>query len=131
VTESRTLTVTIARRAQAVYDFLAEPGNIPRWSAFITSVQPDGDSWLATAAAQTVRIRFIARNPHGLLDHWVTAGDNPPVYVPLRVVANGDDGADVIFTVFRGTAMTEAEFTADLALVETDLKSLRRLMEAV
>lgn len=59
MTESRTVSSSIARPPAAVWVFLAEPANIPRWSAFITAIQPDGDTWLATTPHHVVRIRFV------------------------------------------------------------------------
>jgi uncharacterized protein YndB with AHSA1/START domain len=129
MTESRTVSISIRRPPAEVYDFLAEPANFPRWSIFITAISRDGDEWLATTPGGTVRISFTPRNDFGIVDHSVTVSPALQIYVPLRVVANGDDGSEVIFTVFRLPGMTAVQFAEDLEMVTTDLAGLKRVLE--
>ncbi len=50
------------------------------------------------------------------------------VFVPMRVVANGD-GSEVVLTLFRQPGMTDAQLSADADTVAADLRELRRLLE--
>jgi hypothetical protein len=50
------------------------------------------------------------------------------VYIPMRVVANGD-GSEVIFTLFRTPGMSDAVLERDIGLVEGDLATLKELLE--
>ncbi len=120
--------MTISRPASEVYEYLAEPANFPRWSEFLTSMGPEGDEWLAATLLGKVRIRFVARNVFGIVDHHVTMPNGATVYVPLRVVAN-ENGAEVLFTVFRRRDMTDQEFEDDMAMVLKDLTNLRHALE--
>lgn len=64
----------------------------------------------------------------GVLDHWVTPAPGVEVYVPMRVVANGE-GSEVIFTLFQQPGMTDEQFAADARLVEQDLATLKKVLE--
>jgi hypothetical protein len=75
-------------------------------------------------------MRFVEENELGVLDHFVTVSPGKEVYVPMRVVANGE-GSEVMLTVFRGEGMTEEEFQRDVGMVEGDLAELKRVLESV
>lgn len=75
-----------------------------------------------------VTMRFIERNALGVLDHYVTPAPGVEVYVPMRVLANGT-GSEVLLTVFRLPEMSEEQYAEDVALVERDLSTLKRVLE--
>ena len=127
--EARTVSVTVNRPAAEVYDYLADPPNFPRWSEFLTAMRPEQRDWIAATPQGDVRIRFVERNDFGIVDHYVTIPSGATVYVPLRVVPNGDQ-AEVLFTIFRLPEMTEQQFEADIELVSKDLRNLRRVLES-
>ncbi len=127
--ECRHLSIAIAKDRQVVYAFLAEPANFPRWASGLGGgLVRDGDGWTAQGSEGPVRIRFSEPNPYGVADHWVTIAPAVEVYVPLRVLTNGD-GAEVVLTLFRAPGMDEAKFHADAAWMEKDLASLKALLE--
>ena len=47
----------------------------------------------------------------------------------MRVVQNGVNGSEVIFTLFYTTHMTEEQFAQDMRMVEQDLKNLKSIIE--
>jgi hypothetical protein len=51
------------------------------------------------------------------------------VYVPMRVVQNGINRSEVIFTLFYTTHMSEENFAQDVRMVEQDLKNLKSIIE--
>lgn len=130
MTECRTVTVSLLRPPAEVYDYLLNPANFPQWSAFITEIVPEDNAWRARTPQGTLRIHFVARNDHRVLDHTVTTADGTQIYVPMRVLANGADGSEVVLSVFRQPEMTDEEFAADVALVTNDFTSLKRVLEA-
>jgi len=125
MTESCTVSISIKRPVADVYAYLADPANFPQWSLFIREIRREGDDWLATTPSGSVLMRFTPPNEFGILDHYVTVSPELQVYVPLRVVANGEDGSEVLCTIFRLPGMDEAQFAADIALVRTDLAGLQ------
>ena len=129
-TETRHLTVRIDRRAEEVYEYAADPANIPTWAPGLgTSVERVGDEWYVGIGDGRVRVAFAAPNPFGVLDHEVTLPSGDVIYNPMRVVPNGD-GCEVVFTLHRLPDMSDEDFERDAGLVQADLTRLKQLMEA-
>lgn len=126
---ARTLSVSIAAPPQAVYDFVANPENLPQWAQGLgKTVERRGDVWLVETAQGPVTVRFTDRNRFGVVDHYVTVAPGVEIYVPLRVIANAT-GSEVLLTLFRQPGMTDEQFAADRQLVEQDLQTLKMLLE--
>ncbi|CAA0102249.1 SRPBCC family protein [Zhongshania aliphaticivorans] len=125
------ISIYIACSPSKVYQFASNPENLPRWAAGLTSTEltRDGDVWVAEAPFGRVAIRFAAQNPFGVMDHDVELESGTVVNNPMRVVSNGD-GSELVFTLFRRGAMSDQEYAADKAAVETDLQTLKRILEA-
>jgi hypothetical protein len=128
-TESRHLSVHIDRPVAEVYAFAADPTHLPRWAPGLGSsvVQVDEDLFVETPEGR-VRVRFAPANDYGVLDHEVFIPSGETVYMPLRVIADGD-GSEVVFTVRRSPGMTDAEFERDTAAVTSDLALLKKVLE--
>jgi len=129
--ESRHISIRIHRSAAEVYAFAREPLSFPKWAAGLASgLTRDGDRWVAHGPGGDVRVRFSPANDYGVLDHWVTLPDGTELYVPLRVVANGE-AAEVVLTLYRPPGMfDDAAFARDAAAVARDLAKLKALLEA-
>lgn len=126
---ARHLSVSIAKPAAEVYEFAAEPMNIPRWAAGLgRSAHFEDGVWIVESPMGRVRVKFAERNRFGVLDHDVTMPDGEVVSNPLRIFPNAD-GAEVVFTLYRRPLMTDREFENDGAAVMTDLRTLKALME--
>jgi hypothetical protein len=127
--ESRTLSVSIGRRPGEVYRFVADPRNFPKWAkAFCKSVREVAGRWVVETPAGEVGMRLVEENELGVLDHFVTVSPGKEVYVPMRVVANGE-GSEVVFTVFRMEGISEEQFAEDVGMVERDLAALKDVLE--
>jgi hypothetical protein len=116
--EARALSVRIDRSAAEAYEFLALPENFPKWA-----------SWIARTADSPAAMRFSERNSYGVLDHQVRLARGAPIYVPLRVVAQGE-GCELVLTLFRRPEMSDEKFAADAEWVMRDLQAAKRLLEA-
>jgi hypothetical protein len=130
--EVRHVSVSIARRPDAVYQFTAQPENMPRWAAGLgQSFHDRGDgTWVAEGGpVGSATVRFVERNPFGVLDHDVTVPSGETVHNPIRVIPNGD-GSEVVFTLFRRPGVSAAQFAKDANTVEQDLRTLKRLLES-
>lgn len=127
--ESRTLTVSIACEADAVYQFISNPANLPQWAtAFCQSIRQAGVDWVMQTPAGEMKVRFVPPNEFRVADHFVSPAPGVEVYVPLRVLANGS-GSEVVFTLFRSSDMTQEKFSEDIKLVQQDLQTLKRVVE--
>jgi hypothetical protein len=124
------VSITIRRSPSEVYDFVADPQNLPRWAAGLaqTEVHPEGDAWIAEAPFGKVRVKFVDRNSLGVLDHDVTLESGETVHNPMRVIPR-PEGSEFVFTLFRRPGMSDDELQKDKAAVEADLQALKQLME--
>jgi hypothetical protein len=128
--KSRTLSVSIDCPPDRVYGFVSNPENFTRWAtAFCRSIRRVDSGWIVETPQGQVNVRFAPRNTMGVMDHFVTPTPGVEIYVPMRIVANGS-GSEVIFTLFRMPGMTDEEFAADSGLVQRDLTTLKKIMEA-
>lgn len=126
--ESRTISISINRNWNEVYEAVWRPEDFPKWASGLSasSLARDGDAWKAEGPEGPVRIRFTGHNAFGVMDHYVDAGA-PEIYVPMRIIRNGD-GAEVQLTLFRQPGMSDAEFAADAEWVARDLLALKTLV---
>lgn len=129
--ESRHISIRIHRSAAEVYAFTQDPPSFAKWAAGLASgLTQDGDRWIAHGPGGDVPVRFSPANDYGVLDHWVTLPDGTELYIPLRVVANGE-AAEVVLTLYRPPGMfDDAAFARDAAAVARDLAKLKALIEA-
>jgi hypothetical protein len=127
--EAKIIHISVDRDWREVYGFAGRPENMPLWASGLASgLAQDGDDWIARGVLGTVRVSFVPPNEFGIIDHTVTIESGLRVYNALRVVPNGD-GCEVMFTVLRLPGMSDEQFAADAAHVQTDLGTLKTLME--
>jgi hypothetical protein len=129
VDPSRTLSISIDRAPAHVAAFIRDPRNLPSWATGLgKSVRQEDDEWFVSTPDGEVRIRFVAENTLGVIDHWVQVAPEVEVHVPMRVLPNAS-GSEVLFTLFQPVTMPAEKFAADIRLVEQDLAALKRVLE--
>ncbi len=127
--ESRTVSISIERSPQEVYEFVRDARNLPRWACGLgRSIDNVNGEWIARTPQGSMRFRFVERNDFGVLDHYIKPQHGAEVYVPLRVVASGS-ASELVFTLLRLPGVTLEEFERDAATVRQDLSTLKRLLE--
>jgi hypothetical protein len=127
---STTLSVTIDRDWRELYDQFWRPEEFPRWASGLSDASlkyVDGE-WRANGPGGPITIIFTSHNAYGIMDHWARLDPRRTIYIPLRVIENGD-GAEVMLTLFRQPGMTDEKFAEDADWVRRDLKRLKALAE--
>lgn len=125
---THTVSVGIAVAPQVVYDYAADPANLPTWApGFVKSIAQHGSHWTAETSLGPVKMRFTPVNELGVLDHDVELPTGT-VHNPIRVVPNGD-GCEVLFTLVQLPGVADAQFEIDMDAVRADLNKLRTVME--
>ena len=125
----KTVSVSIDRPPSEVYDFVSNPENFAKWvTSFVRSVRRAGTGWVLETRDGPLGLRFVDRNPFGVLDHYVTIAPGIDILVPMRVVPNGD-GSEVLFTLVQTPEMSAAQFAKDAGMVERDLRTLKTVLE--
>ena len=127
---AKQISVSINRPVSDVYQFAANPENLPKWAEGLSrsTITKVGDEWGADSPMGKVKVRFVKENHIGVLDHDVTLPSGEVNHNPLRVVKN-DKGSEVIFTLFHLPRMSATEFDRDAKLVEKDLRRLKSILE--
>ena len=125
---SRHLSRVITASPQVVYDYVANPANLPAWAAGLAEgdIELEGDAVIVDSPMGRVSVRFVARNDVGIVDHDVTLPSGATVTNPFRVLPH-PQGAEVVFAV-RQLDLTAEEFARDCASVERDLDRLVELL---
>lgn len=127
--ESRHISEWIDRRPQEVYDYAADPANLPQWAPGLgSSVEKVDGRWYVETSEGRVGFAFVQRNEYGVLDHYVTMPSGEIVYNPMRVIADGIS-CEVVFTLRRRPGLSDEDFRADTDAVAADLTRLKRVLE--
>ncbi|MBW8803887.1 MAG: polyketide cyclase [Catenulispora sp. 13_1_20CM_3_70_7] len=128
--ESKQISERIERPVDEVYEYAADPANLPGWAPGLGSsiTEVDGQWWVETPSGR-VGVEFAPRNEYGVLDHNVVLPSGEVVYNPLRVFAN-QEGCEIVFTVRRLPGMSAEEFERDAGLVRADLSRLKQVLES-
>jgi hypothetical protein len=125
----RIISITINVPLSTAYAYAQPPESFPTWAAGLsTSLRQTERGWVADTPAGEAIVRFSDPNPYGVLDHRVLIDGKAAVYIPLRMIANGD-GTEVVLVLFRQAEMSDADFDRDAGLVESDLAALKQLLE--
>ncbi len=117
--------------ARTAYAFASDPANLPVWAAGLggTPVQVDGPRWRMATPGGDVELLWTPANDLGVLDHTLVLPDGTASYNPMRVLADGDDACEVVFTLRRRPGMTDEDVARDAAAVAQDLRTLARVLE--
>jgi len=127
--ESQTISISINRNWNEVYEAVWRPEDFPKWASGLSRspLVKDGEVWKAEGPEGAIRIKFTCHNAFGIMDQYVYAGNGPEIYVPLRIIPN-DNGAEVLLTLFRQLGMSDEKFAADAEWVKRDLLALKALV---
>jgi hypothetical protein len=128
--DSQTISISIDRPCRAVYDAIWRPEDFAKWASGLaqSALEPDGQQWTGQGPEGPITVRFTPYNPYGVMDHFVGSGAAAEIYVPMRVIANGQ-GAVVSLVLFRQPDMSDDRYAADAAWIRRDLMALKALFE--
>jgi len=119
----------IGRPAGEVYEYAADPANLPEWARGLGSAVESADGrWFVETDGGRVGFAFVERNAFGVLDHEVTLPSGEVIYIPMRVLPDGD-GSEVVFTLRRLPGMSDLDFERDAQAVAADLARLKEIVE--
>ena len=127
--ESRHISEWIDRPAGEVYDYVADPANVPQWAPGLgSSVEQVAGRWFVQGVLGRAGLAIVPRNDHGVLDHEVTLPSGEVVYNPMRVIPAGH-GCEVVFTLRRRPGMSDDDVERDAEAVAADLARLKRILQ--
>ena len=123
---STPLSIDLNQNWNELYERIWRPEAFLQWASGMcgAGLKQDGEVWTGEGMEGPLRVRFTGPNEFGIMDHYVSQAGEPEIYVPLRVIANGE-GASIALTLFRQPGMTDAMFATDVEWVKRDLESLK------
>src|SRR5262245_15481726 len=125
-----TQTISIESPAGAVFAFVADPENLPRWAiGFAKKVAAAGEAWLVTTGTgDQVSLRPVADEALGVVDfHMVMPGGVESV-AWSRVVPRGE-GSEFAFTQVQAPQMPDELFDRLVETVGHELTALKAALE--
>jgi hypothetical protein len=130
ISSTKSVSISINKSKDDAYKFASNAENFPKWIAFMKSMSKKSENvWIAETDSGKIEIEMTPQNDFGIIDHLVKLPDGTIVSNPLRVIKNGSQ-SEVVFTLFKMPNKTDQDFENDSKLVETDLKSLKRILES-
>lgn len=133
VSRTDTQTVTLAAPPHDVFDFVANPENLPRWAiGFCHSIRRDersGDRWVVTTGNGDITVRYVTDRALGVVDFHLSPAPGVETVAYSRVVSNAD-GAEYIFTQLQAPGMADDVFEAQVDALREELVVLQALVRA-
>jgi hypothetical protein len=127
---SDTQAVSIDAPAEQVFDFVADPENLPTWAVgFCRAICRAGDGWLVTTAQGEVGIRYVTDRALGVIDFYLSPAPGVEAAAFSRVLPSGG-GAEYVFTQFQGPGVPDEVFAGQVAALGEELHVLRALVRA-
>jgi hypothetical protein len=109
-----------------VFAFVADPHNLPRWApGFASAVRPDRDRWIVTSDDSELTIAVRTSEELGTVD--LVRGTDLNVGAFSRVLPNAG-GSEYLFTLFFPDGTPEDAITAQMEIVEEELRTIRELV---
>ena len=128
--KSSTVSASVALPPDRACGFAVNPENLPRWApGLCRSVAHENGKWIIRTSDGPATVRFAERNPYGVPDHDVKLSPGQEIHSVMRVVPNGN-GSEICFTLFQWPGMTDEQYAEGARLIENDLHSLKRVLEA-
>jgi len=107
---------------------LSDAQRLPDWApAFARAVEPAGPDWLIDSGGSRLRIRMRVSLEYGTVD--LVRPEDPRRGARMRVLDN-EDGSVVLFTLVFPTGVDDEAIAQQMAIVETELRTIRDLCEA-
>ncbi len=127
---SNTVNVRINVSPGHLFEFLADPNNLPKWAVgFCRAIRRDGDRWSVQTSHGEVIVRYVTQAGLGVIDFYISPAPRIEMAAFSRVVPNGD-GAEYVFTQFQVPGMPDDVFEAQVIALREELVVLKALMHA-
>jgi hypothetical protein len=128
VGRTETRSIAIAAPPEAVLAVVGDARRLPDWApAFATAVEPDGDHWLIGSGDARFPIAVNVSAEHGTVD--LVSTTDPTRGAFTRVVHN-QGGSEYLFTLSFPVDTDPEAIRAQMETVETELETVRTLVEA-
>ncbi|WP_106755068.1 SRPBCC family protein [Pannonibacter carbonis] len=125
--------IGINKPAGAVFTFVAEPSNLPKWTNAFKSANSSSAELVTPNGAVPISLQTITHDGHGTIDWKMSFPDGAVGMAYSRVTPDGADRAVYSFVLMAPPVpleMLEGALGAQMETLAKELKALKRLLEA-
>ena len=125
----RTATVTTVLDAprDAVFSFLADIDNLPRWATeFARELRHDGDRHIVVNGLGEFVFQIRADEQTGVIDMFAGPTEDEMAVFPSRAVALADGRTAYTFTMFQGPGMPDELFESQHASLVREFRNIEQ-----
>jgi Polyketide cyclase / dehydrase and lipid transport len=127
LSKAETRSISVAAAPQAVFEFIADARNLPRWApGFAEAVRADGDRWVVTQGEIELQIAVVASAEQGTVD--LLRGPDLSIGAYSRVIPN-TAGSEFLFTLLFPEGTPDEAVAAQMDVVDGELRTIRELVE--
>lgn len=126
-----TRSITIACPPDRVFQFVADPANLPQWSqSFYLGIALEQGQWVAQTPTGPVQVRIATHRQLRIADQFIALAPGVEMMIPMRVVPN-EQGSEFILTLFQPEYISETDYQAEVQLIEHELRLLKQILESL
>ena len=124
--------IEIERPLGQVFDFVANPANLPKWTNAFKSADHEKAELATPAGAVPIALKTDAKQSAGTVDWFLTFPDGATGAAYSRVTANGDDRAIYTFVLMAPPMPLEAlegALSEQMDILAKELCALKAVLE--
>ncbi|MDO9587732.1 MAG: hypothetical protein Q7J13_07335 [Brevundimonas sp.] len=125
--------IGISKPAGAVFAFVAEPSNLPKWTHAFKSADSRSADLMTPSGAVPISLQTVTHEGHGTIDWKMTFPDGTAGAAYSRVTPDGVDRAVYSFVLMAPPVpleMLEGALSAQIGVLANELSALKGLLEA-
>lgn len=125
--------IGIAKSAAAVFAFVAEPANLPKWTHAFKSADAHSAELATPNGSVPIALQTITNEDRGTIDWKMTFPDGTEGVAYSRVTPDGAEGAVYSFVLMAPPVpleMLEGALSAQMEILAGELLALKGLLEA-
>lgn len=124
--------IEIDRPVKAVFDYVANPANLPNWTNAFKSADHEKAELVTPAGAVPIALKTVAQPDAGTVDWFMTFPDGGAGMAYSRATANGEGKAIYSFVLMAPPVALEAlegALNEQMAILAKELAELKAVLE--
>jgi hypothetical protein len=127
---SDTQTIRLTADADAAFEFVADPANLPKWAVgFCRSIRREDQHWVVETGAGECPMIVEVDPRRRTIDFHMSPAPQVTASAYSRVIDCGQ-GCEYVFTQFSVPGMPDAAFEANIEALKEELTVLRAVLNA-
>lgn len=112
--KNRTITMTVSASAGEVFEFLAEPENLPLWmTGFCESVRREDGRWIVASRGGDLHVAVDANRAGGIVDLYFGPELDSMALLPIRIATLSGGETAAIFSFFKEPGVEDVVYEGE------------------